>query len=248
MALLTYADGALFAEAMGDSPPKVLALHGWGRRGKDFVASLEGLDAIAPDLPGFGVSPPPVEVMGAEDYARFIEPLLDEFSDPPLIVGHSFGGRVAVCLAARNPDRVGPLILIGAPLVRATPPRRPSLLYRLIRAFAGWGLISEDRLERERQRRGSADYRAATGVMRQILVKVIGEEYQRELRALRSPVHLLWGANDEEVPRRVAELAADLITDAGGEVELSVLPGVGHHVPVEAPRALRSVVDEVLAR
>ena len=232
---------------MGDSPPKVLALHGWGRRGKDFAASLEGLDAIAPDLPGFGVSPAPLEVMGAEDYARFIEPLLDEFSDPPLIVGHSFGGRVAVCLAARNPDRVGALLLIGVPLVRATPLRRPSLSYRVIRALAGWGLISEDRLERERQRRGSADYRAATGVMRQILVRVVGEEYERQLRALGSPVHLLWGAIDEEVPTTVAELARDLIADAGGKVELRVLPGVGHHVPVEAPAALRSLVDEVLA-
>ena len=247
MALRAYADGALFGEAIGDSPPKVLALHGWGRRGKDFAASLQGLDAIAPDLPGFGVSPAPVEVMGAEDYARLIEPLLDEFSDPPLIVGHSFGGRVAVCLAARNPDRVGPLILIAAPLVRVTPLRRPSLSYRLIRAFAGWGLISKDRLEKERQRRGSADYRAATGVMRQILVRVVGEEYESQLRALGSPVHLLWGANDEEVPRTVAEMAADLITDAGGEVELRILPGLGHHVPVEAPGALRSIVDEVLA-
>ena len=232
---------------MGDSPPKVLALHGWGRRGKDFAVSLEGLDAIALDLPGFGMSPAPVEVMGAEDYARFIEPLLDEFSDPPVVVGHSFGGRVALCLAARNPNRVGPLILIGTPIVRVTPLRRPSLSYRLIRACARWGMISEDRLERERQRRGSADYRAATGVMRQILVRVVGEEYESQLRALGSPVHLVWGATDEEVPRTVAELAADLITDAGGEVELRVLPEVGHHVPVEAPGALRAVVDEVLA-
>ena len=247
MALRAYADGALFGEAIGDSPPTVLALHGWGRRGKDLAASLEGLNAIAPDLPGFGVSPAPLEVMGAEDYARFIEPLLDEFPDPPLVVGHSFGGRVAVCLAARNPDRVGSLILVGVPLLRVAPPPRPSLTYRFIKAAAGWGLISGDRLERERQRRGSADYRAATGVMRQILVKVIGEHYEKQLQALRSPVLLLWGANDEEVPKTVAELAADIIADAGGEVELRILPEIGHHLPMEDPSALRSVVDEVLA-
>ena len=246
MALRIYADGAFFGEVMGDSPPKVLALHGWGRSGKEFAASLKGLDAIALDLPGFGASPAPVEVMGAEDYARNIAPVLDEFPDPPVIVGHSFGGRVAVCLAAHHPDRVGPLILIGAPLIRSSPLPKPSLFYRLIRAWGGWGLISEDRLERERQKRGSADYRAARGVMRQVLVRVVGEEYQTQLRALRSPVHLLWGANDEEVPLAVAELARDLITDAGGEAELRLLPGVGHHLPGEAPGALRSVVDEVL--
>jgi pimeloyl-ACP methyl ester carboxylesterase len=246
LALRAYANGALFGEAIGGSPPQVLALHGWGRRGRDFAASLDGLDAIAPDLPGFGATPAPDDVIGAAEYARSVEPLLDEFGRPPVIVAHSFGGRIAVCLAALRPDRVGPLVLTGVPLLRLGPVRRPSLGYRAIRALSRFGLVSSDRMETERQRRGSADYRASSGVMRQILVKVINESYEDQLRALRSPVHLVWGERDREVPAAVAEMARDLIIEAGGTVQLTVLHGMGHQLPIEAPEALRAAIDGAL--
>ncbi|HEU5113637.1 MAG TPA: alpha/beta hydrolase, partial [Acidimicrobiia bacterium] len=109
MALRALSDGALFAEAYGDGPPRVLALHGWGRRGSDFAPSLADFDALSVDLPGFGATPPPETVLGAEGYARLVASVLDEFEAPPVVIGHSFGGRIAVCLAAAHPDRVGSL-------------------------------------------------------------------------------------------------------------------------------------------
>ncbi|HEX2403367.1 MAG TPA: alpha/beta hydrolase, partial [Acidimicrobiia bacterium] len=133
MALRALSDGALFAEAYGDGPPRVLALHGWGRRGSDFAPSLADFDALAVDLPGFGATPAPEDVLGAEGYARLVAPVLDGFEAPPVVVGHSFGGRIAVCLAAANPDRVGSLLISGAPLVRLAPGRKPSATYRLLR-------------------------------------------------------------------------------------------------------------------
>lgn len=246
MALRALADGALFAEILGDGPPRVLALHGWGRRGGDFRASLTGIDAVAVDLPGFGATPPPAEVIGAEGYARMVWPVLEEFETPPVVVGHSFGGRVAVCLAAAFPEQVGHVVLTGTPLVRMTPTRKPSLPYRVLRFLNRAGVIGEVRMEEIRRSRGSADYRAVTGVMREILVRVINEDYRPQLARLRSPVTLLWGENDEEVPLAVAEEALRIMRQAGAGAELEVLSGVGHLVPVEAPEALRRVVDEAL--
>lgn len=246
MALRAFAGGALFAETIGPGSPRVLALHGWGRRGADFRDSLDGLGALAADLPGFGASPPPSEVLGAEGYARSIEPLLDEFEVPPVVVGHSFGGRVAVCLAAAKPDRVGPLVITAAPLVRLAPTRKPSPGYRALRALHRLGLVSERRMEQVRRERGSADYRAATGLMRDILVRAVNESYETELGRLHTPVTLLWGERDREVPVAVAEAAQGLIIEAGGEATLEVLPDVGHLVPIEAPLALRRVVEAAL--
>lgn len=248
MALRAFADGALFAEAIGDGPPRVLALHGWGRRGGDYRHALAGIDALAPDLPGFGASPPPSEPLGAEGYATLVAGLLDEFASPPVIVGHSFGGRVAVCLAAANPGRVGPLVLTGSPLVRLTPGRKPSFRFRLARRLNRLHLLSDDRIETMRKSRGSADYRAASGVMRDVLVRVVNESYESQLRALGVPAILLWGGDDMEVPVAVAERALGIIIDGGSRAELEILPGVGHLVPTEAPQALRRVVDEVLRR
>lgn len=224
----------------------MLALHGWGRRGSDFGPALAGHDAIALDLPGFGATPPPEEAHGAQGYADLVAPVLDEFDLPPVLVGHSFGGRIAVCLAARWPELVGSVVITGSPLLRLDPPKKPAAIYRVARSLSRLGVISEERMEQVRRRRGSADYRAAAGVMRNVLVRVINEDYAEELSLIRSRVMLLWGGNDREVPVAVAEAALRLIRRSGGAAELEVLPGVGHLVPLEAPEALRRVVGEAL--
>lgn len=248
MPLTAIAGGALFAERHGTGSPRVLALHGWGRRGADFARVLDGMDALALDLPGFGASPAPAEVMGAEGYAEAIEPVFALFDDPPVVVGHSFGGRVAVAHQARRRSSGG-LVLAGCPLVRREGARsRPSSGYRLVRAAHRAGLVSDERMERLRRRRGSADYRAATGVMRDVLVKVVNESYEAELARLGVPVHLVWGSDDTEVPVSVARRAAEIITEAGDPVDLEILEGVGHHLPTAAPDRLRRTIVAMTER
>jgi pimeloyl-ACP methyl ester carboxylesterase len=248
VALRVFANGALFADATGSAPPRVIALHGWARRGSDFKPVLADLDALAPDLPGFGASPPPTEPWGAEGYAHLINELLDLCDAPPVVVGHSFGGRIAVCLAALYPDRVGSLVLTGVPLVKQTPTRSPSMRYRMLRGLNRVGVVSDDGLEKIRRQSGSADYRAASGVMRDILVRVVNESYEQQLQALTVPVSMIWGGADREVPVSVAKAAVEMIASEGPGVDLEILEGIGHFVPVEAPEALRYVIDRALAR
>lgn len=246
MALRSLAGGSLFAEAIGVSSPTVLALHGWGRRGSDFINSLVSFGALAVDLPGFGATPPPKEVWGARDYARSLRPVLEEFASPPLVVGHSFGGRIAVCLAAEFPDLVGPLLVTGAPLVRISSGRKPSLQFRLARKLNDLSLLGDGTIEKMRRNRGSADYRAATGIMRDILVRLVNEEYHDELARQLKPVKLLWGENDTEVPVAVARAAAEVIVAAGGEADVEVVEGVGHLLPTSAPDSLRTAVGALI--
>jgi pimeloyl-ACP methyl ester carboxylesterase len=242
--LKAFAGGRLFGTVHGTPPARVLALHGWARTHRDFDAVLHGLDALALDLPGFGATPPPGEPWGGGDYAAAVAPVLDDGGEPVVVVGHSFGGRVAVHLAAARPDAVRALVLTGVPLVR--PPgavrRRPALAFRLARTLHRRGLLGDDRMEALRQRYGSADYRAAEGVMRAVHVKAVNETYEEQLRALRCPVELVWGADDADVPAAVAEAAAALVAD----VRVTVLPGVGHLVPTSAPDLLRAAVDRAL--
>ena len=238
--LKSFAEGTVFGERFGDGPIGVLAMHGWGRDRRDFDEVLRGLDAAAVDLPGFGASPAPEEAMGTAGYARLIAPVLEALDQPAVLVGHSFGGRVAVHLAVLRPDKVRALVLVGVPLLRRTADRRstPSLPYRAIRAMRRLGWVDDDRMERARQRYGSADYRAATGVMRQVLVTVVNESYEAQLDHIRQPVRLIWGSNDADVPVEIAERAMRHLTD----VQLSVLDGVGHHVCLEAPEAVRAAI------
>lgn len=250
--LQAFCGGALFGSATGRSPATVVALHGWGRTHRDFDAVVRAtddrppLDAVAVDLPGFGASPPPPAPWGSAEYADavvpLVEPLVEEGAAPVVVLGHSFGGRVAVHLAAARPDLVRALVLTGVPLLRLAPPRRPARGYRLVRTLHRFGLVGDDRMEAARQRYGSADYRAAQGVMRQVHVKTVAETYEAELAAVTCPVHLVWGDDDGDVPLAVARAAADRLARA----ELTVCPGAGHLTPLTVPGVLRAAVDEAL--
>jgi pimeloyl-ACP methyl ester carboxylesterase len=242
MTLRAY--GSLFGARHGSLPPHVLALHGWGRTRADFDGLLRGYEAVALDLPGFGASPPPDEAIGAAGFAELIEPVLSEFGVPPVVVGHSFGGRVAVSLAAARPDAVSGLVLAGVPLVRrSSPVAKPSRRFRLLRRARKIGLISEERLERARRRFGSDDYRAASGVMRGVLVKVVNESYEDELGRLECPVRLVWGERDAAVPVTVAASAVSLIAEG----TLEVVEGAGHDVHLSHPDRVRAAIDGLLA-
>ena len=244
MPLQTYGDGALFGERHGTRSPRVLALHGWRRDRSDFALSLSGLDAISLDLPGFGASPVPDSAWGAAQYSAALGPVLSEFTNPPVVVGHSFGGRVATVLASDAPEMVGGLVLVGVPLLHRDDraKAKPSTVYRIVKRLHAYGLISDARLEQEKGKRGSADYRAATGVMRDILVRAIAESYEEELMKVACRVQLVWGARDDEVPVSVAERAHNLLTDAS----LDVVADVGHDVPLEAPERIRAAIDGLL--
>ena len=236
--LQAFASGRLFGATFGSGAPWVLALHGWRRSHEDFAETLRGVEAVAIDLPGFGATPPPPEAWGGAEYAGAIAPVLDELAGPAVVVGHSFGGQVAVHLAAARPDAVAALVLTGTPLFRAAGGRKPPIGFRLARALHRRGLLGEARMEALRQRHGSADYRAATGVMRDVFVKVVNEPYEAQLGSLSQPVELVWGDDDAEVPLAVAERAASVIPNA----RLTVCRGAGHLTPLTAPDKIRDAL------
>jgi pimeloyl-ACP methyl ester carboxylesterase len=238
--LTTFAGGRLFgvAHTSGAGQPWVLALPGWTRTYHDFDQVLDGLDAIAIDLPGFGVAPPPPEPWSTARYAEWVAPVLDELGAQPVLLGHSFGGRVALHLAASHPDRIGALVLTGVPRLADTGAGRrsqPALAFRVARVLHRAKLVGDDRMETLRQRYGSADYRAATGVMRGVLVKAVNETYEQQLAAFPGPIELVWGDDDDQAPIAAARAALEFCRDG----TFTALPGAGHWVPRRAPQALR---------
>jgi pimeloyl-ACP methyl ester carboxylesterase len=241
--LRAFADGQLFGEVLGELPARVIGLHGWRRDRHDLEPVLRGLDAVSLDLPGFGASPIPPAAWGAQDYSDLVNAALPDIASQPVIaVAHSFGGRVAVCAAAARPDLYAGLVLTGVPLLRRTGAVKVPRQLRIARRLHKWHLVSAARVEELREKFGSDDYKNATGVMRDVFVRLVNESYDAELAQLTCPVRMVWGADDTAAPAAMAAEARARCKDA----TLDVLPGVGHEVPRQATERLRATVDALV--
>jgi pimeloyl-ACP methyl ester carboxylesterase len=244
--ITALADGRLLAEKTGQTPPTVVALPGWTRPATDFATIVTGLDAVSIHLPGFGITPEPDSAWGSEDYADDIARAIEPFG-PVVVVGHSFGGRVAVRLAARHPHLVSGLVLTGVPLLRLTTPPKAALGFRVAKSLAGSGLLPKSVLESQRRKHGSEDYRNAQGVMRDILVRTVNEDYRLDLDRIAAPVRMVWGENDTAAPADAGEAASQLIRGA----RFRVIPGAGHLLEGPLTAAVRedlhSLISEVHA-
>lgn len=245
MTLRSFLGGAVFAEQVGSAPPEVLFLHGWARDRHDMLPLARGFNSLIPDLPGFGASAPPAGVAGGAEYSAMMARLLEEaaIAAPVVVVAHSFGGRVAVCLASARPDLVGALVLCGVPLLRLGTSKKPSVAYRVIRTGHRLGLVGDERLERWKQARGSSDYRNASGIMRDILTKAVNETYESELAAVRCPVAFVWGADDSAAPAPIVSRASRLVA---GPVTTDVVEGAGHDIHHQQPELVVRRSTELL--
>jgi pimeloyl-ACP methyl ester carboxylesterase len=233
--LTSLADGRLLAEKTGSTPPAVVALHGWQRAGKDFAPIVVGLDAIAPNLPGASpAAEPPAEVWGSPEYADLVADAIRPFA-PVVIVAHSFGGRVAVHLAAKYPELVRGLVLTGVPLVRLQAAPAASFGFRALKKLAALGLVSQKRLDAERRKRGSADYNAAQGIVRDIFVTLVNEDYRNVMARIQAPVRMVWGENDTSAPADAGLAASKLIPGA----TFRVVSGGGHLLDGAVANAVR---------
>lgn len=220
--------GANVAEA----PLHFVWAHGWGQDHRTFLPLASALERAGAhtlvDFPGFGASPPPPADWGTADYADAMAEWLRKLPKVRRIwIGHSFGCRVGLQLAARNPQLVDGLFLVAA----AGLPRSRTLLQQLqlkskVAAFKSLRTLSNFGLDIGglKDKFGSADYRNA-GPMRATFVKVVREDLTETARQVRCPVQLVYGTLDEETPPEIGQRLAALIPNA----TINVLPRLDHY-------------------
>ncbi|MCB0324503.1 MAG: alpha/beta fold hydrolase [Bdellovibrionales bacterium] len=190
------------------------------------------------DLPGHGRSAEPDGIWGMEDFAKRILGYLDENKLQSVdILGHSFGGKTAIKLAAMAPERINRIVLLNASGLRPRRTFRKRVRFQAL-AMLRRGVKLVDRwfnLHYFEQwfipKFASPDYLNA-GTIRKTFVRTVNEELTEELRQIRSPVLLLWGEVDTETPVEIAQRMKDLLSDA----RLVVMSGKGHE-PFHGPGA-----------
>jgi pimeloyl-ACP methyl ester carboxylesterase len=211
--------------------PLLVWAHGWGHTHRNLLPLAEATGrlggSVLLDLPGFGDSPPPPAAWGTEDYADAVaEFLAVKPAGRRIWIGHSFGCRIGLRLAARHPGLVDGLFLIaaaGLPRTRSLPERIRITARRLAFRTARHLTPEGPRRDALRARFGSADY-ARAGPMRPVLVKTVGEDLSEIARAVRVPTVLLYGDRDSETPPEIGARLNRLMPQS----RLIVLRGFDH--------------------
>lgn len=233
--------------------PWIVLMHGWGCSAETLasIANVAGTThhVLSVDFPGHGKSAEPPHVWGVDEYTAVLADLLSaEKIKRPVLLGHSFGGRVGINYAASNPDCVGKLILVDAAGIK---PRRPLRYYAKIYSFKAMKLMAklmlsresaERFIERRRSRTGSADYAAASPRMRAVLSKVVNEDLKHLMPAIKAPTLLIWGENDTATPLSDARYMERHIPGAG----LVSFAGCGHYSFLDNPLQFSAVLRSFL--
>ena len=249
---ITYSDTRLHYTVEGVGRPLFL-LHGWGCTGdifnqiKPFLA--EHFQVFTVYYAGFGKSEEPQSVWGVEEYTRSLEAIVEyEDIESPILIGHSFGGRVSIVYASRNTTRK--VILVDAAGVK---PRRSFTYYRKVYTYKLLKRMlpllvgkrkAEEIIEQRRAKAGSADYNNASPMMRAILSKVVNEDLCHLMPKIKAPTLLFWGEKDTATPLSDAKRMEKLIPDAG----LVTVAGAGHYSFLENMPLFVRVLESFLAK
>lgn len=231
---------------VGNGDPMII-MHGWGCD-SGAMAMFERVGAehhtvYNLDLPGFGKSQEPSTPWTVEDYTRMLEAFVEaQGISAPILLGHSFGGRVAILYASRN--EVSKLILVDAAGVK---PRRSLSYYIKVYSFKLarriYPLIvgkekAGKKIEAMRSKRGSDDYKSSSPVMRQVLVKAVNSDLKHVMPSITAPTLLIWGEEDTATPMRDARIMNKLIANS----RLVSFAGAGHFSFVDNPYQVTAAV------
>lgn len=238
----------------GQGPPLVLihshfyTMRQW-QRWVDALA--DDFTVIRYDLTSHGLTgPDPSGDYSRARGSRLLNGLLDHLGFTRVaIAGSSTGGGLAWYYAAHYPQRVDKLILINAPgLPGATnkymetplPDWSGYLLYLLpeglFKPFLQAAVADKSLITDEQVREFHLMYRREGNRWAEFQRMRAWErgDISAELAAIRSPVLIMWGAENPQLPvAQVAEYTARLINSP--RVEQRIYPGIGHVIPLEIP-------------
>lgn len=238
-----------FAEGSPDSETALVMLHGWGSNIELFKNCAALIAAkyfvTAPDMPGFGGTPEPPFAWSVDDYTDFVIEYIKALGlKRVILLGHSFGGRVIIKLVNRKdlPFTVEKLILVDSAGIRPEKSEQQLRKEKVMKLGKKLLSASPRLIEKMQSMVGSADYKAASPLMREVLINVVNEDLSHLLPHITQETLLVWGTADTATPVSDAEKMEQLIPNAG----LARIEGAGHYSFLENPVLFNAIIKSYL--
>lgn len=238
----------------GEGRP-LLILHGWGSSSNSWIKiqkilAGQGFKVIVPDFPGFGKSGTPRIPWNIDDYIEWLKNFIGEtkIKTPLFLLGHSFGGRIAIKFTVKYPQKIKYQILLASAGIKSVPTVKQKIFFRL--AQFGNHLFSKKPLRRFKsstqqifyQIIRQMDYLKVNQVMRETIKKVLIEDLLDFLPKIKRKTLIVWGKQDKVIPIKYAHTMKEKIPDS----QLIVLPDSGHSLQLDNPEKLVKVITRFL--
>lgn len=215
----------------------IVFLHGWGGSTKSFEYFAKGKNSIIIDFPPFGMSKEPKYAYTLDDYVNIVIKIIKKEKIEKInIVAHSFGGRVALALAAKG--FVNKMVLTGSAGLKPK--------YSLKRAFAKFRFkmakfIVKLKLKDKSylNKFGSSDYKSLSGIMKKTFVNIVNFYQNDMLNDVKCDTLLIWGSNDTETPLYMAKTFEKKIKGSG----LVIFKNCGHFAYIEKAFAFEKIIN-----
>lgn len=217
--------------------PTLILLHGWGGQWKSWFPVIEALKAhyalVVPDLPGFGETPLDQSMM-LTDYAHEVTVMLTILKlKSVVIVGHSFGGAIAMKIASQRPELVKQIIIVDSSGIRPERSLGANIWIGIVKF--GNTVLELPGFEKIRQKARKALYSVGPlkdsdyavlhePKMKETFKNIITDDISDDAARITCPTTLVWGSEDKDTPLWMGERFHALIPQS----ELVVLQGAGH--------------------
>ena len=231
----------------------LLILHGWGSCAKNWgrvkeLLENQGCKVYVPDLPGFGENPPPQKPWSIDDYVDWLKQYIDNLSqisgaifEPFFLLGHSFGGAIAVKFSIKYPKKIQKLFLVDSIAIRRKTFKKEIIkkISNILKKFSFLPFYQFLRKTFYKLIVRKSDYLATQGIMRETYLMVINKDLSGYLSDISVPTVIIWGEKDELTPLKDAYLIKEKISNS----TLEILPRINHNPHSEAPEIL---VEKIL--
>lgn len=225
----------------------IILLHGWGTSKKTFTSLTEEIkenyQVHLIDMIGFGNSDEPLKPLSLNDYVLFLRDYICRFNiNNPIILGHSFGGRVAIKYINLFND-VSKLILVDSAGVKRTSLKSIYKIYKY-KILKRWYKLTNNKTSYQRllKNSGSSDYKRATPVMKKTLSLVVTEDLKKEIKKIKTETLIIWGRDDKVTPYKDALYLKKHMKNSG----LVTFENTGHFPYLENKGRFNLIIKEYL--
>ena len=237
----------MFYLKFGSSKKFVVFLHGWGADRNSFLwvePYFDECSKIFVDFPGFGKSFEPEKSWNVESYAVALKKLIDEFEVAELIlVGHSFGGRVAIKFASMFQKEYLKMKICLVDSAGILPKRGIDYWWKVWRyKNLKRKAIGNPSLKSKLEKFGSTDYKNLSDVMKQVFVNVVNEDLSNLAKLVQVETILIWGEKDKDTKPWMAKKLNKLIKNS----KLFVLKNAGHFSFADKPQEFLFILDRFI--